>query len=538
MDVLPFFQPKTLDASPPRRAHLVGIAGNGMRALADVLLGWGWSISGSDLDIAGLSCPGRVDTLVCLQESTEDGRQECLPHQGLRLFQGHAAEFLSSDTEVVVYSDAVPAANPELRRAAELGIPTMSYFQMLGRLGVGRRTVAIAGTHGKSTATAMLAHLLTRAGLDPTVVCGATPIGATSGGRAGGEGPGARGQRSGVRDEEAGNSRQWAVGSWQWGIRLPPSALRPPSIPKSPNRLLVVEACEYRANFLELRPWQAAITGIELDHFDCYDSLGQIEGAFRRFAELIPNDGLLVARHDCQSTERVTAGLACRVESFGFSAEADWSARAGEEDRGRSRFEILRFGRRLCEVELPMPGRHNVLNALAAAALAYANGLSPEQILAGLGSFPGLHRRLESLGQWRGVAMIDDYAHHPTEVTAALAAVRRMARGARVWCVFQPHQASRTARLLDQFAASLQNADRLLVADIFRAREGDPQPGEVTAADLARQASELGIEVLPAHSADEIVETLETQLAPGDVLVTLGAGDVWRLQPGRDRRRE
>ena len=181
-----------------------------------------------------------------------------------------------------------------------------------------------------------------------------------------------------------------------------------------------------------------------------------------------------------------------------------------------------------------MPGRHNVLNALAAAALAYAGGLSPQQISAGLGSFPGLHRRLELLGQWRGVALVDDYAHHPTEVTAALAAVRRMATGARLWCVFQPHQASRTARLLDQFAASLQNADKLLVADIFRAREGDPRPGEVTAADLARRAAELGVDVLPAHSPREIVETLEIQLAPGDVLVTLGAGDTWKLRPGEE----
>jgi UDP-N-acetylmuramate--alanine ligase len=201
------------------------------------------------------------------------------------------------------------------------------------------------------------------------------------------------------------------------------------------------------------------------------------------------------------------------------------------EIRGRFNFEVRRFGRPLCDVRLPAPGEHNVLNALAAAALAYENGLSPEQIAEGLGSFPGLHRRLEVLGTWRCAQLIDDYAHHPTEVTATLAAIRRMAPHARVWCVFQPHQASRTATLLDELAASLQNADKVLVAEIFRAREGDPQPGEVTAADLAQRAAELGVEVLPGHSASEIVETLETQLAPGDVLVTLGAGDVEKLWP-------
>ncbi len=525
MDVLPSSPPLPLDASQPRRAHLVGIAGNGMRALADVLLGWGWSLSGSDLDVSGFSCSGGADIPVGLKTANDRGRQECLPHRDVRVFRGHSAEHLPPETKLVVYSDAVPSANPELRRAAELGIPAISYFQMLGRLSVGRHTVAIAGTHGKSTATAMLAHLLIEAGLDPTVVCGATPVRARSGGQAGqisplptnlrsvpGEGPGVRAER----------------GS---GFGVQGSAIPNLQISKSPNQLMVVEACEYRANFLHLRPCQAAITGIEPDHFDCYDSLADLEAAFRRFAQSIPSDGLLVARHDCESTRRVTAGLNCRVESFGFSSDADWSARTLEEDHGRFRFEIHRFGRRLCEVQLPMPGEHNVLNALVATALASANGLSPDQISTGLGSFPGLHRRLESLGQWRGVTLIDDYAHHPTEVAAALGTVRRMAPAARVWCVFQPHQASRTARLLDGFAASLQNADKLLVADIFRAREGDPQPGEVRAADLARRAAELGVEVLPAHAAREIVETLETQLAPDDVLVTLGAGDVWKLQP-------
>jgi UDP-N-acetylmuramate--alanine ligase len=502
--------------STPRNAHLVGIAGSGMRSLADVLLGWEWTLSGSDLNVADFSCNGQSDTPfpsgklssggadipICHICGDFRGRQECLSHQSVTMFQGHAAENLPAETELVIYSNAVPPTNPELRRAAELGIATLSYFQMLGRLGLGRRTLAVAGTHGKSTATSMLAHLLLEAGLDPTVVCGATPLGARSGGRAG------------------------------------------------DSDLFLVEACEYRANFLHLRPQQAAILGIEPDHFDCYDSLGQLEDAFRRFAESIPGDGLLVARHDCQSTRRVTAGLKCRVESFGFSPDADWSAnfrRAGvspgvedaggtsalrvNEPRGQFRVEIRRFGRRLCEVQLPMPGEHNVLNALAAAALAYANGVSPEQISTGLESFPGLHRRLERLAPWRGVTLIDDYAHHPTEVAAALAAVRLMAPHARVWCVFQPHQASRTARLLDQLAASLQNADKVLVAEIFRAREGDPQPGEVTAADLARRAAALGADVLPGHTAGEIVETLETQLAAGDVLVTLGAGDVEKLRP-------
>ena len=307
---------------------------------------------------------------------------------------------------------------------------------------------------------------------------------------------------------------------------------------------MLVEACEYRANFLHLRPRHAAILGIEPDHFDCYDSLDQLERAFRQFAASVPDGGLLLVRHDCASTRRATAGLPCRVESFGLVPGSGLVGKCKAATSGRGRgnattgrgftFEIRRFGRPLCEVRLQMPGRHNVLNALAAAALAWANGATAGQIAAGLDSFAGLHRRLELLGTWRGVALVDDYAHHPTEVTAALDAVRHLFPHRRVWCVFQPHQVSRTARLLDELAASLQNADRVLVAEIFRAREGSPRPGEVTAADLARKAAALGVEVLPGHTAEEIVRTLETGLAPGDVLVTLGAGDVAKLRPGRE----
>jgi UDP-N-acetylmuramate--alanine ligase len=455
-------------SSQPRRAHLVGIAGSGMRALADVLLGWGWQLSGSDLDVAP------VRSLAA----------------NVRLFQGHDAANLSDDTEEVIFSDAVPRDNPELRRAAERGIRASSYFETLGRLGAGRRTVAVSGTHGKSTVTAMTAHLLVHAGGDPTVVCGAAPLGAASGGRAG------------------------------------------------RSDLMLVEACEYRANFLHLRPRQAAILGIEPDHFDCYDSLEELEGAFRRFAALLPVGGFLLARYDCLSTRRVTVGLPCRVKSFGLSSDADWSARNLAEEQGRFRFQIHRFGRRLCEVRLQVPGEHNALNALAAAALAYENGLTGDQIAAGLGDFAGLHRRLERPGTWRDATLIDDYAHHPTEVAAALKAVRLMFPRARVWCVFQPHQASRTKHLLDELAASLQNADKVMVADIFRAREGDPRPGEVTAADLARRAQGLGVEVLPSHTAVEIVRTLEASLTPGDVLVTLGARDMANFRPAISDRDE
>ncbi len=431
-----------------------------MRALADVLLAGGWQLSGSDLQPE------------CVQRMAD---------AGVRLHPGHAAEHVPPETELVVYSDAVTVDNPELRRAGELGVEMCSYFEMLGRLAADRQTLAVAGTHGKSTTTAMAAHLLSAAGRDPTVLCGATPLGQSSGGRAG------------------------------------------------RSDLLLVEACEYRANFLRLRPQQAVILGIEPDHFDYYASTAQLHRAFARFAGSVPKDGLVLVRHDCTAARQTTAALPCRVTTFGTAPAADWSARGLTHWRGRYAFEIRRLGRPMCTVRLQVPGRHNVLNALAAAALAWENGVSSQRIATALGRFRGLHRRMELLGSLQGVLLVDDYAHHPTEVAAALHTVRRMAPGRRLWCVFQPHQASRTERLLDELAKSLHNADKVLITEIFRAREGRRHPGEVTAEDLARQVRSGGVEVAAVHATEDIVRLLQTHLDAGDVLITIGAGNVDRI---------
>jgi len=458
------------DSSAKRRAHLIGIAGTGMRSLAEVLLGWGWELSGSDCDA---------------------GPAEFLAAEGVRICAGHAASHVPEQTELVIHSDAIPADNPERLRADELRIPTCSYFQMLGRLMASRQGIAVAGTHGKSTTAAMLAEMLVRAGLDPTVVFGAAPLGRNSGGRPG-------------RSE-----------------------------------LMVAEACEYRANFLHLRPQHAVILAIEPDHFDCFDTREQLESAFSRFAASLPAHGLLLVPHGCPAAARAVAASRCRIETFGLDPAADWSARDVAGKRARYSFAVFHRGHYLCDAPLRVPGKHNVANALAAAALAWANGVPPEQITSGLGWFRGLHRRLEAVGSWRGVVLIDDYAHHPTEVAAGLQTVRRMYPGRRLWCVFQPHQASRTRRLLDELASSLQNADKVVVAEIFRAREPPRQPGEVAAADLARAVGDRGTDVAAVHTTEGIVRWLETELGPGDVLITMGAGDIRRICDGFiDRLRE
>ena len=434
-----------------------------MRSLADVLAGRGWRLSGSDLaaDTAGHFAGA-----------------------GVRVCRGHAAENLAGRVDLVVRSDAVPDDVPELCKARQLGIPVWSYFETLGRLTANGRGLAVAGTHGKSTTTAMAARLLIDAGLNPTVICGATPAGSHSGGRPG------------------------------------------------RSDLTLVEACEYRANFTLLRPSQAVILGIEPDHFDCYRSIDELEAAFRRFGRLLPDDGLLLVRQECTATARATAGLRCRRETFGLEPGADWSALGLDSRRGIYSFAIFRHGRHLVDVRLSVPGRHNVTNALASAALAWHNGVTARQIAQGLARFAGLGRRLEQLGSWRGVALLDDYAHHPTEVAASLRTARQMYPGRRLWCVFQPHQASRTEHLLDELAWSLQNADKVVVAEIFRAREPAPLPGEVTAADLAARVAAGRPEVLRPESTERTVSLLKSRLRPGDVLITMGAGDIGKIQDG------
>ncbi|HJQ59009.1 MAG TPA: UDP-N-acetylmuramate--L-alanine ligase [Vineibacter sp.] len=455
------------------RAHLCGIAGAGMQSLACVLLERGWNLTGSDL---------APEAAAWLREA------------GVRVYKGHAAAHVSQATDLVIYSDAVPPTAAERKRATTLRIPELSYPAMLGRLMNDRIGMAVAGTHGKSTTTAMTAAILVEAGLDPTVVMGASPLGVEPAGRAGG------------------------------------------------GQLVLVEACEYRANFLNLAPHLVAVLGIEADHFDYFRSLDDVEAAFRQFVETVPGEGAVIANGDCPATSRVVRDLPCRVETFGQAAGCDWRATARSAKGGHYSFDLRRGEQNLGPVTLAVPGKHQVANALAAAALAAAAGVPAEAIAPALAKFRGLRRRMEVVGCWQGIVLVDDYAHHPTEISAALATVRQMYPRRRLWCVFQPHQASRTKHLLDEFAASLHNADHAAVAEIYRAREGAAAPGDVTAADLAERVrqharlrpgvSVLPVDVLPVHDCDEILEQIAAAVMPGDVVITLGAGDIRKVTDG------
>lgn len=433
-----------------------------MQSLAGVLLDRGWQLTGSDL---------------------EPARAAWLRRQGVQVRAAHAADHLPANSGLVIYSDAVPADNPERRQAIAQGISQLSYPAMLGQLMAGQRGFAVTGTHGKSTVTAMTAGILLAAGMDPTVVLGAAPKGRDHGGRHGND------------------------------------------------SLVLVEACEYRANFLHLLPQTALVLGIEADHFDYFRSLADVETAFRRFLGQLPSGALAIVNRDCPATSRAIAGLGLNLQTFGCDASADWHAENVRSRVGRYRFTLRHCRRLVADVTLSVAGRHQVGNAVAAAALAQAAGAPDEAISEGLRQFRGLKRRLELLGSWQGITLVDDYAHHPTEVRAALAAVRELYPGRRLWCIFEPHQASRTGHLLDEFAASLQNADVVAVAEIVRAREGPPRAGEVQAADLAERTGEAGRigggpRVIGCHSRREILEQLVAQATAGDVVLTLGAGDI------------
>ncbi len=435
------------------RVHLVGIGGSGMRSMADVLDAAGWRVSGSDV---------RADSL---RGTRYDVAGE------------HRAEAVDASIHLVVHSDAVPRDNPELARAGELGIPVLSYPQMLGQMTEARHGVAIAGTHGKSTTTAMAAEILSVAGQDPTVVYGATPL------------------------EPRSRSR---LGRGRW---------------------LLAEACEYRANFQHLKPRMAVVLGIEHDHVDCFATLDDVEAAFASFVQQVPAEGLVLARAECAATRRATGRLKCPMETFGLTTTATWQATALRERRGYYSCQLRYRRRPVCDIKLAVPGRHNLENAVAAAALASHCGATGRAIRAGLARFAGLHRRLELVADDGSIAVVDDYAHHPTAIAATLSTVRQMYPARRLWCVFEPHQASRTARLLDEFAAALHNADKIIVTEIFKARQ-EPDGPSVRASDLVERIAHLGGDVVHRATAAEIEDHLQTSLHPGDVVVALGAGDI------------
>jgi len=449
------------------RAHLVGVCGSGMKGLAQLLFQQGWRITGSDLSP--------------LAESLRS-----LP--GFRFFQGHTAAHLPPDIEMLIHSAAIGPENPERVAARERGVPQFSYSQMLGRLMANRDGVCIAGTHGKSTTTAMTASILEEGGWQPSAIFGAD-------------------LRSNGRSS--------------WSGR---------------GDLFVTESCEFQRSFLDLTPQHAMILSVEPDHFDCYRSRDELQGAFAEFAARVAPTGLLLVRAEDDSAMAAGRETPATVLTFGLTDESDWCAADIRPNGFGSRFRLFRRGQYVTEILLNVPGRHNVLNALAAAALCAELGVPTAAIRSSLSDFAGLKRRFDVLGSWRGVTLIDDYAHHPTAVATTLQTARELYGRRRIWAAFQPHQVSRTRALMPDFARSFRLADQAVIAPVYAARETVSDEPLQLAEELAAQINDFGPPALACSSLDQLAEVLDDGLRPGDVLLTMGAGDIHRIHYACSRR--
>lgn len=438
--------------------HLIGIGGIGMSGIASVLIRRGARVTGSDLR------PGpRIDNLKAA---------------GAKVEIGHRVENISPDVALVVASAAIEQDNPELAEARRRGLKVAKYAQILGWLMDEKKGIAISGTHGKSTTTALVAYILKRAGLSPTYVVGAE-IDALGGSSAVGEG-----------------------------------------------EYFVAEACEYDRSFLNLKPYMAIINNIEADHLDYYRDLNEIVEAFGDFASRVKEEGLLLINADDPLVINASRASRSRSETFAVDSQADWQARNLKSRQGRYEFEVSCKDEHFGRFSLSIPGAHNVANALGAIGLTFNLNLPISVIKEAIEDFRGARRRFEILGDSKGLVVVDDYGHHPTEVHFTLKAAKEFFPGRRLFCVFQPHQHSRTLFLLEDFAASFAEADFVLVPDIYFVRDSQTERLKVSSQDLVERLKARGKEAVYLPSFEEISDCLLKVLKPGDVLLTMGAGNV------------
>ncbi len=439
---------------PGMNVHLVGIGGIGMSAIARVLHGWGYTVSGSDMQRSEL-----LDALIA---------------EGINAYPSHKAEQVAG-AELVVVSSAIPEKNPEVREARRRGLSVLKREQFLTDLTEGKDTIAVAGTHGKTTTSAMISWVLTETALDPTFIVGGLL-------------------------QNLGTNAQAGSG---------------------PH--FVIEADEYDRAFLGLSPRVAVIASMEHDHPDCYPTIEEMTAAFHEFAGRMAEDGLLIVCGEDPDGSDLGVRMQAegrRVETYGLETGCDWGAH-GVELGNSAAFEVWHKGKLLGTCALQIPGRHNVLNALAALAACHEVGVDFGVAAAALTRFRGTARRFEVKGQLQGITVVDDYAHHPTEIEATLAAARLKYPGRPIWAVFQPHTYSRTAALLESFTASFGEADHVIVTEIYAARE-DNTLG-ISGKDLVQRMDHP--DACFVAELEQAASTLLERIQSGDVIITLGAGD-------------
>lgn len=440
--------------------YFIGIGGISMSGLAEILASRGHQVSGTDVK--------------------ETAVTKHLQSLGIHINFGHRAENITDDITLVVYTAAIHDDNPELRAAHEKGIRIMDRAHLLGQImDEYHDSVAVSGTHGKTTTTSMVSEILLAAEKDPTITVG------------------------GILPTIGSNLR----------------------IGNSPY--FVAEACEYFDSFLQFNPFIAIILNVESDHLDYFKTLENIRRSFHAFAQRVPDKGLLVISEKIDHVEELTDGLTCHVETFGLSEKTNWRAEnIVHEADGRNSFDIYHNSAFFTTIHLHIPGEHNITNALAAIAASAFLGAAPEDCVKGLHHYTGTERRFQLKGKKDGITVIDDYAHHPTEIKAALAAAQNVQHNT-TWCVFQPHTFSRTRFLFDEFGEAFGDADEIIIADIFAARETDD--GTVSAAQLADRIAQTGKSARYVGDFAAIEAYLREHCKSGDLLMTVGAGDVYKI---------
>ena len=450
----------SLNFEEPIHVHFIGNGGISMSGLAEILLEEGFTISGSDAKQSALT--------------------DSLAKKGATIYIGQKASNLSIRPALVVYTAAIREDNEEFKAAVDAGIPMLSRAELLGQIMDNyEKSIAVAGTHGKTTTTSMISQILLVAKADPTISVG------------------------GILEAIGGNIR---VGG---------------------SEVFITEACEYTNSFLHFHPKYSIITSVEAEHLDFFKDIDDIRRSFHEFAGNTAHDGVLIINGQIAALDQITNNLSCSVTTYGLCENDDFYAKnITYNDHACGTYTLMHKTEDLGTVSLSVPGRHNVSNSLAAIALCLNLGLPLDVIKKGLLQFGGTKRRFEYKGTKNGITVIDDYAHHPTEVAATLTAARNYPHG-RIICVFQPHTYSRTKAFLSDFARVLSMADIVVLADIYAAREKNTIG--ISSKDLLAELQKNGQESYYFPSFDEIEKFLSEKCINNDLLITMGAGDVYLI---------
>ena len=450
-----------INLSDYKNIHFIGIGGVGISAIAEIMLSRGYHVSGSDMK--------------------ESEMTDKLKAKGADIHIGHRKENVEN-ADLIVYSAAIAEENPEIIRAKEKNIPLAGRAEVLGVLmDEFENSIAISGTHGKTTTTSMVSLILDNAKLEPTILVG------------------------GNLEQIGGNVK---VGH---------------------SKYFVTEACEYRDSFLELRPKMEVILNIDSDHLDYFKDIDHIVSSFDKFTKAIPEDGKIIAYDANPFVKRVIEDVPGAI-TYGYSDTCTYTIKDIKFDNeGMPRFHIAYKGGDLGEVSLLIPGEHNILNAAAAFACCHQCGVSPEIIISTLNSFSGTQRRFDIIGTTdKGIKLVDDYAHHPTEIKATLSAAKKLPHK-KLWCLFQPHTYTRTLALFHEFADAFQDADVIVLAKIYAAREKDIY--KISSKKLAEEIRRVhpDKEVYYIDTLEGIAEFVKENAEEGDLAITMGAGDIYKV---------